>query len=770
MSEIRGKGRPKNVIVVLTALPVEFKAVRTLLDDRKQQPHPQGTVFTEGVLRGTGWRIALARVGKGNERTAVIAERAREMYAPYALFFVGVAGGLTRDVKLGDVVVATAIHHIGPGKEGPDGFRATPIPGAVSHLLEQYATAALADDAWHEWVPEPTQAVPDVHFETIAAADVVLNSTDSPLREQLKFHYADTKAIEMESAGITRAAELSENLRILTIRGISDHADGRKAAADATGSQPRAAAHAVAAMAAVIAALPTPGSDEGGHVGGDHIDLRGSVFHGLVTGKIGELHVGRGLPATPPESERDPLAVEVGRVGAVLGGLFGPLGERAVRPAPTARDAVQRETTAGGTLLADCVREMDQRAGDGAVTAALLAAALIDETGRRCTAGASAFALKNEAAQAMKRVRAELARLSVPCADPAAVTASAATDRDVAEAVAAAARQAGPDGVLICEPGDGQGIEAVSTRAVRLPVGYESPHAVTDAWYGEARLVRPYVLLLGAPLEPGPWLHRLLDEIAARDRRLLTVIAEPQAHLLGALRETGNGPVPPVVRVVRAHEHRFRLRDLATLTGGTVAKEIPSFDQLGQADLAVVTARRTLLAGTGGKPALIERWTDSVRRRRADGDGALDERLAWLTGQGVRLRVGVDSVDRLAVRTHQAERAAHSAQAALRRGTVPGGGLALLLCRRILDEGTDRPGTAAVRAALSAPFRRLARSARLRVEIDRLADRPDGPVALDVRTGAMTADPPFRDATEIVDLALETAMVALDRFVSHART
>ncbi len=42
----------------------------------------------------------------------------------------------------------------------------------------------------------------------------------------------------------------------LTIRGISDLADGAKASADARGSQQIAASHAAAAAMAVIAALP----------------------------------------------------------------------------------------------------------------------------------------------------------------------------------------------------------------------------------------------------------------------------------------------------------------------------------------------------------------------------------------------------------------------------------------------------------------------------------------------------------------------------------
>jgi nucleoside phosphorylase len=282
---------PENPVVVLTALPVEFLAVRALLDDTVEREHPAGTIFLEGTLRGTSRQVTLARVGKGNLGAAVIAERASTWYSPEALFFTGVAGGLSPEVALGDVVVATAIHHIHPGKEDAAGFRATPTPGAISHRLEQAAFAALQDDSWYERVPfelRETATPPPVHFAPIAAGEVVLNSLDAPLRQQISRHYADAVAIEMESAGIARAAVLTDGIRILTIRGISDHADGAKAVADAAGSQQRAAAHAAAATAAVVARAPArlgspkPNSPS---YGGDHYDFRHGVFYGPVTGK-----------------------------------------------------------------------------------------------------------------------------------------------------------------------------------------------------------------------------------------------------------------------------------------------------------------------------------------------------------------------------------------------------------------------------------------------------------------------------------------------------
>jgi hypothetical protein len=92
-----------------------------------------------------------------------------------------------------------------------------------------------------------------VHFKPIAAAEGVLNSREAPLARRLHRFYNDAAAIEMESAGVAHAGHLNRCLPVLTIRGISDRADGAKGDADQAGWQLTAAGHA-AAFAVTLAA------------------------------------------------------------------------------------------------------------------------------------------------------------------------------------------------------------------------------------------------------------------------------------------------------------------------------------------------------------------------------------------------------------------------------------------------------------------------------------------------------------------------------------
>ncbi|MDT3395735.1 5'-methylthioadenosine/S-adenosylhomocysteine nucleosidase [Streptomyces sp. B1866] len=251
-------------LVVLTALEVEYLAVRAHLSDLRPYRHGSGTRFEVGRLDGTGWQVALAELGEGNQGAAALTERAVAVFDPRAVAFVGVAGGLKQDVRLGDVVVATHVYAYHGGKDEDGEFLARPRVWALSHELEQTAKAVRRDGAWGGSLPAGVrEGPPAVHLKPVAAGEVVLNSAASPLRRQLRRTYQDAAAIEMEAAGVAQAAHLNASLPALIVRGISDHADGRKSDTDAEGWQAVAARNAAAFAFRVLRALDPPDGPTG---------------------------------------------------------------------------------------------------------------------------------------------------------------------------------------------------------------------------------------------------------------------------------------------------------------------------------------------------------------------------------------------------------------------------------------------------------------------------------------------------------------------------
>lgn len=237
------------VVVVLTALDLEYKAVRQHLKDIEQHRHGTGTRFEIGTVDGTDCRIAVGLVGVGNSNSAVLAERAIQQFSPVAALFVGVAGAVWDSTPLGQVVVADRVFAYQGGTSEDDGFKARPSEWKTSHHLSQLAHHLERSGAWAARLPLDARMSdgdrPSVTFGAIAAGEVVLNSRVSVEARRLHKHYNNATAIEMEAAGIAHAGHLN-SAPVAIIRGISDRADGEKSSANDGTWQPRAAAHAAA--------------------------------------------------------------------------------------------------------------------------------------------------------------------------------------------------------------------------------------------------------------------------------------------------------------------------------------------------------------------------------------------------------------------------------------------------------------------------------------------------------------------------------------------
>lgn len=239
-------------VVILTALDLEYDAVRRHLAELRPRTHEAGTMFEVGRLPDLGVRIAIAVTGAGNTGAAVLTERAISLFHPVAVLFTGVAGALKPGLGLGDVVVATKVYAYHGGKDEDDGFKGRPVAWPVSHELVQLARHIARTASWRRFL-DPGAAVPRIHFVPIAAGEVVLNSRSTPLAVQLHHRFNDAAAIEMESAGVADAGHLNRSLPVLSVRGLSDRADGAKLDADTEGWQPVAAANAAAFAIAVAA-------------------------------------------------------------------------------------------------------------------------------------------------------------------------------------------------------------------------------------------------------------------------------------------------------------------------------------------------------------------------------------------------------------------------------------------------------------------------------------------------------------------------------------
>jgi nucleoside phosphorylase len=240
--------------VILTALPVEYMAVRTHIADLREEMHPQGTIYERGkfVANATSWEVGIVEVGAGNAGAAVEAERAIAYFNPSVILFVGVAGGI-KDVAIGDVVAATKVYGYESGK-AKQKFQLRPDLGQSTYSLIQRSRAESKKSDWLQRLTSAPESTPRVFVAPIAAGEKVIASSKSNVFKFIQLNYGDAVAVEMEGRGLLQAAHANHQVSALVIRGISDLIDG-KSEADAGGSQEMAARNASAFAFEVLAKL-----------------------------------------------------------------------------------------------------------------------------------------------------------------------------------------------------------------------------------------------------------------------------------------------------------------------------------------------------------------------------------------------------------------------------------------------------------------------------------------------------------------------------------
>ena len=389
----------------------------------------------------------------------------------------------------------------------------------------------------------------------------------------------------------------------------------------------------------------------------------------------------------------------------------------------------------GAQMLREVAARTSEMAGDGTTTATVLAHGMIQEGTKYLAAGMNPMDIKRGIELAVESVVAELKTLARPCADAQEIAhvaaISANNDRSIGDLVAQAMDKVGREGAITIEDGSGMASELQVVEGLQFDRGFLSPYFINHADKQDCVLEDAAVLLVDRKLSSLTELLPLLEEAAKGPVPLLVVAEEVENEALAALVVNHLRGVLKCCAVKApgfGDRRKAMLQDIAVVTGGTLFAEETGhalakakLAELGRARRIEVAKETTTIIGGAGAADGIKARVAAIKKEReaatSDYDREkLDERVAKLSGGVAVIKVGAATETEMKERKLRVEDALHATRAAVEEGIVPGGGIALLRCRRVL-EGIASPnldhasGVKIVRRAMEEPLRRIVANA-----------------------------------------------------------
>lgn len=387
----------------------------------------------------------------------------------------------------------------------------------------------------------------------------------------------------------------------------------------------------------------------------------------------------------------------------------------------------------GAQLVKEAASKTNDVAGDGTTTATLLAQAMASAGMRNITAGANPMIVKKGMEKAVKAVVAELQKTAKPIKgkeEIEQVATISAGDETIGAKIAEALERVGRDGVVAVEEGKGLTIDIEYKEGMEFDKGYVSPYFVTNPEKMEAEVDDAYILLTDKKISSVQDMLPFLEKFVKVSKNLVIIADEVEGEALATLvvnKLKGMFNVLVVKAPGFGDGRKEMLEDIAILTGGTVISEDTGktfenieITDLGQADKVWADKENVRIIGGKGTSTAIKARIALLKRQVEESDSEFDqeklqERLAKLSGGVAQINVGAATEIELNEKKERVKDAVGATKAAVEEGILPGGGVAFLRARKVLDsvkvlEDDERVGVDIVRDALEQPVRWLAKN------------------------------------------------------------
>jgi len=414
-------------------------------------------------------------------------------------------------------------------------------------------------------------------------------------------------------------------------------------------------------------------------------------------------------------------------------------------------DLEDRFENMGSKLVVEVAQKTSDLAGDGTTTATVLARAIYKEGLRNIVAGSNPAAVRRGIEKAVEAAEARLLEIGKPVADKSEVAnvgaISANNDMGIGELLADALHHVGKDGVITVEEGKKNDTEVEYVDGMQFDKGFVSPYFINRTAEMDCLLEDAYILIHEKKISNLRELVPVLEQVGQTGKPLLIIAEDVDAEALTLLVVNKLRGVLNVCAVKApgfGDRRKAMLGDIGVLTGGTMISddlglklENLTLEQLGRAKKISVDKNATTIVEGAGARDEIDHRIDQIRAQIDQVDSEYDkekfqERLAKLAGGVAVISVGAETESEMKQKKARVEDALHATRAAVEEGILPGGGVALLRCREVVEKSRsgakkdEKVGVDIVLGALDAPLRQIADNCGIdgSVIADEVNDKP----------------------------------------------
>ena len=436
----------------------------------------------------------------------------------------------------------------------------------------------------------------------------------------------------------------------------------------------------------------------------------------------------------------------------------------------------------GAQLVKDVAGKTNDVAGDGTTTATVLTHAILSEGMKFVTSGVSPIHIKRGMEKAVKAIKAELKAMSraidgrTAIAQVAAISAN--NDTEIGNLIADGMEKVGKNGVITVEDSKTSETTVDLAEGIQFENGYMSPYFVTKQETAEVIYENVKILLCSRKLDKLEPVVKIIEYCHKKDWPLLIVADDISPEIIAMLVINKLKAGLKVVAVKSPGYGDWRnemMQDLATMTGAQIISEalgvpLEKVDEshFGSANKLTVERAYTTIMEGGGDKEDVDKRIEVIKHQISEANihdvQKLKERLSKLSGGIAILNVGASSEVEMKEKKARIEDALNATRAAVDEGIVPGGGVALIRARKVLNDlklnGDEQIGVDIIRKAVEAPLFQICSNAGISGDMAvRDTELREGSVGINANTGEFEdlIEAGVIDPTKVTRTALENA-------------